>query len=209
MHASSTKKLLISFGTGLIASILVLLSGHVLFAPVIGWDVAGITFLILVWKIIWPLDGEATKSHSQKEDPDATLSDTIILAAALISLAAVGLILSKNTGGDTLSTLFQALLAISSVVISWLVVHTIYTLKYAAMYYSDPEGGVDFNEKRNPDYLDFIYLAFTIGMTFQVSDTALSDRRFRKLTIEHALLSYIFGTVIVATTINLVAGLSK
>jgi uncharacterized membrane protein len=81
-------------------------------------------------------------------------------------------------------------------------------LRYARLYYTEPIGGVDFNADDKPSYTDFAYLAFTIGMTFQVSDTALSSRAIRSAALRHALLSYLFGTVILATTVNFVAGLA-
>jgi uncharacterized membrane protein len=95
-------------------------------------------------------------------------------------------------------------------VVSWLLVHTIFMLKYARMYYrGDSEGGVDFKHKVRPPYSDFAYLALTIGMTFQVSDTDLQSAQFRRLALRHALMSYLFGAVILAATINLVAGLAS
>ena len=96
--------------------------------------------------------------------------------------------------------------AIVSVVLSWTSVQTVYMLRYGRLYYSDPEGGIDFSGEA-PDYLDLAYLAFTIGMCFQVSDTTLTAKPVRRLALHHALQSYVFGTVIVAVTINIVAGL--
>jgi len=94
-------------------------------------------------------------------------------------------------------------------VLSWAVVHTVYTLRYAAAYYGEPAGGIGFNGGEPPSYRDFAYLAFTIGMTFQVSDTALQTTALRRTALRHALLSYLFGTGILAVTINLVAGLRR
>jgi uncharacterized membrane protein len=91
--------------------------------------------------------------------------------------------------------------------LSWLLVHTVYTLRYAMLYYAGRDGGIDFNQTTSPRYSDFAYLAFTLGMTFQVSDTDLKTPAIRATALRHALLSYLFGAVIVATMINLVAGL--
>jgi uncharacterized membrane protein len=88
-------------------------------------------------------------------------------------------------------------------------IHTVYALRYAEIYYRDPVGGVDFGDTKSPVYADFAYLAFTLGMTFQVSDTTLSRREFRAAALRQALLSYLFGTIIIATTINLIAGLGR
>jgi uncharacterized membrane protein len=93
--------------------------------------------------------------------------------------------------------------------LSWTVVQTLFTFHYARLYYSHPAGGIDFNQEAPPRYADFAYLAFTVGMTFQVSDTALHSSALRAATLRQALLSYLLGAVILATTINLVAGLLR
>jgi uncharacterized membrane protein len=86
-------------------------------------------------------------------------------------------------------------------------VHTVFTLRYAELYYADEPGGLDFHGDGEPTYHDFAYLAFTIGMTFQVSDTEVTAREFRKTILRHALLSFVFGATVIATTVNLVASL--
>jgi uncharacterized membrane protein len=96
-------------------------------------------------------------------------------------------------------------LAITVVSISWATVHTLYLIHYGDLYYSDPIGGIAFNEDEPPDYHDFAYLAFTIGMTFQVSDTDLSLKKMRRTALRHALLSFVFVAVIGALAINSVA----
>jgi uncharacterized membrane protein len=99
-----------------------------------------------------------------------------------------------------------------TLVVSWTVVNTVFTLRYADIFFSPPAEGIDFGgagESEPPSYRDFAYLAFTIGMTYQVSDTTLRDRRLRRAVLNHALLSYVFGVVIVATSINLIAGLVR
>jgi uncharacterized membrane protein len=100
-------------------------------------------------------------------------------------------------------------LSVASVVLAWSVVHTVFSLRYAKLYYQGEGGGVDFNEEESPCYTDFAYLALTIGMTFQVSDTNLKTKEIRRTALRHALLSYVFGALIIATTINLIAGLTK
>ena len=110
--------------------------------------------------------------------------------------------------GDRVQGL-QVGFSVLSVVASWAVVHTVYMLRYARVYYTGPDGGANFHQDESPRYTDFAYLAFTVGMTFQVSDTELNAVAFRRNVLRHALLSYLFGTVIVALAINLVAGLSR
>jgi uncharacterized membrane protein len=150
----------------------------------LGWDVAALSYAIGVWVAVWPLDAEATKRLAEREDPTRAAADFLLLTAAVASLA--------------------------SVVASWLLVHTVYTLRYAWLYYYvDVDGGVSFNQEAPPRYSDFAYLSFTLGMTFQVSDTDLQNEAFRRTALGQSLLSYLFGAGILATTINLVAGLSQ
>ncbi len=99
--------------------------------------------------------------------------------------------------------------ACSAVAVSWFTVHTIFTLRYALLYYADPVGGVSFNQPERPCYRDFAYLALTLGMTFQVSDTNLESTAVRATALRHALLSYLLGSIILAAAINLVAGIGS
>jgi uncharacterized membrane protein len=176
-------------------------------ATLIGWDVAASLLITWVWSIVGRLDAEECRTHANKEDPSIPLTEVIVLSAGVALLAAVGLALIRagQTAGATKAYLIA--LGILSVALSWGVVHTIFTLRYARSYYSQPEGGVDFNEDDPPTYLDFAYLALTVGMTFQVSDTDLTTKRIRRLALSHAALSYLFGAVIVALVINLVSSL--
>jgi uncharacterized membrane protein len=103
----------------------------------------------------------------------------------------------------------QAAVSVAGVAAAWATVHTLFTTRYARLFYQWPIGGVDFNEDDAPQYSDFAYLSFTIGMTFQVSDTDLTTKVIRATALRHALLSYVLGVVIIAATINLVAGLGK
>jgi uncharacterized membrane protein len=100
-------------------------------------------------------------------------------------------------------------LGLVSVVLSWIVVHAIYALRYARTYYSEPTGGIEFNEEEPPNYIDFIYFSFTVGMTFQVADTNITTKAIRRMTLHHALLSYVFGAVLLGLVINVVATLLK
>ena len=116
-------------------------------------------------------------------------------------------ITAGNREGTTKALLI--LLALAVVALSWVTVHTLYMLRYGDTYYGDPVGGIDFNDEEPPSYRDFAYVAFTIGMTFQVSDTSLTSKPMRRLALRHALLSFLFGSVILALTINVVASLLK
>ena len=166
-------------------------------APTIAWDAAAATFLLLTWRKIWPLDAAQTQAQVGPEGPSRTWTDVVVLVAAVLSLSTVVVVLFGNTYVGGLPTELRAVLGILAVVLAWCVVHTAYTLKYARLYYSDEE----------PAYTDFAYVAFGIGMAFQVADTNVSSRVIRKAVLSHALLSFLFATTILAVTINLVAGL--
>jgi uncharacterized membrane protein len=176
-------------------------------APLVGWDVAALVYVCWIWLALWWLDGEETAAHAETEDPTRAAAEVLLLSAAVVSLAAIGLVLVR-AGNHRPVGLIAAFAAVS-VVISWLSIHTTYALRYAALYYAGPDGGADFHQPGKPQYSDFAYLAFTVGMTFQVSDTEMNSTEFRASVLRHALLSYLFGAVILALAINLVAGLSK
>ena len=129
-----------------------------------------------------------------------------MIGASVTSLVGVGITLAqaslKSGGGKVV----LSVVAILTVITSWALVHTVYMLRYAHAYYGDPVGGIDFSNDEAPDYNDFAYVAFTIGMTFQISDTDLTSAVMRRLALRHALLSYLFGAVILAMTINVTAG---
>ena len=124
--------------------------------------------------------------------------------ASVASLAGVWLILAHP--GST-GQVGSAALGLGSVASSWFVVHGLYTLQYAALYYGRPAGGIDFHGTTRPRYADFAYVAFTVGMSFAVSDTNIQAPRIRWTVLRHALLSYLLGVVVLGTTINLISGI--
>ena len=180
------------------------------FGAMLGWDAASAVYVNLVWASVWRMDAERTARTAVREDPARATTDALVLTAALASLAAVGLLLVSAAHIAGTSRDLRVALGLVSVALAWGVVHTVFALRYAALYYSGPDGGgIDFHGGRAPDYADFAYLAFTIGMTFQVSDTDIGSAPIRRTALRHALLSYLFGTGVLATTVNLVASLSS
>jgi uncharacterized membrane protein len=208
-NVSARTELLASGAIGVVAGVAVAAIGSPRFGALVGWDVAAIVYLAWVWVKIAPLGQKETARLAEREDPTRATADVLVLSAATASLVAVAAILARVGALDTTAQLAHFMLGLGSVVLSWGVVHTIFTLRYARMYYEDDDGGVDFNEREPPRYTDFAYLSFTIGMTFQVSDTDLQTKQFRRVALRHALLSFVFGTGIFATTINLVASLTS
>jgi uncharacterized membrane protein len=177
------------------------------YAPIAGWDAAAAVFVGWVGIAVGPMDAQRTRSHATREDPGRGVSDVIVLAASVASLAAVGIVLARGNSAHGAEQWLLAALAVGSVGLSWFAVHTSFTLRYASLYFKDSPGGIDFNNSIPPRYLDFAYVAFTIGMTFQVSDTEISRPDIRSAVLRQALLSYLFGAVILGTAINLVVQL--
>jgi uncharacterized membrane protein len=177
--------------------------------PLVAWDVAALTFVTSIWLRVWEMDAAATARHAEREDPTRAAADLLVLVAAVASLIAVGYVLVRAASSSGFVQGLHVGFGVASVVVSWSVVHTVYALRYARLYYAGTDGGADFHQDGKPQYSDFAYLSFTVGMTFQVSDTELNDTSFRATVLHHSLLSYLFGTVIVALTINLVGGLSR
>ena len=126
----------------------------------------------------------------------------------MTSLGAVVVVLVKAANSGALTRDLLVALCAISVLIAWAVVHTVYTLRYAHLYYLGEDGGISFNQSDPPKYTDFAYLSFTVGMTFQVSDTDIQDKKIRARILGHMLLSYLFGAIIFAVTINLIVGLT-
>ncbi|MDP9167430.1 MAG: DUF1345 domain-containing protein [Actinomycetota bacterium] len=179
------------------------------FGPAAGWITAAVVFLRSTWATVARMDPQSTASHATREDSTRGATELLMIAASLASLAGVGYLLAAATASGTDADVAAAV-GMSSVAAAWLVVHTVFTLRYARLFYLDGAGGIDFNQGDDlPAYADFAYLAFTIGMTYQVSDTDLQTRSIRATALRQALLSFVLGAVILATTINLVAGLSS
>ena len=208
-HTSARTKLLVCCAAGTAAGLIAAVLGTGREAPLIGWGSLAVVYGVWMWASIFRMDPPATAAHAKAENPGRDLADFVLVGAAVASLIAVGLVLFDAGNQNGATKYVQAALAVASVTVSWILVHTVFTLKYARLYYTDPVGGIDFNEDESPQYSDFAYLAFTIGMTFQVSDTNLQTKTIRRTALRHALISFPLGTVIIATSINLVAGLAK
>jgi uncharacterized membrane protein len=205
--ASGTTRILVSVIAGIVAWFVAdsLFAWYT--APLIAWDTAAAIYLLWMWLTISRLKDGEESDFALREDPSREVTDFVLLFASIASLAAVATVLLSGST-STSATAWRAGLGVFSVVLSWALTHTIFMLRYAELYYVDGPGGVEFDGTSRPSFRDFAYLSFTVGMTFQVSDTGFRSTAFRALALRHALLSYLFGTVIVATTINLVAGLS-
>ena len=165
-------------------------------------------YLGWVWWTIARLDAAATSRLATREDPSVAVADLVILGAGLACLGAVGLVLVKAAHSHGGAKALLIALGVLSVALAFACVHTVFTLRYAREYYGTGKGeGIDFHSDDPPDYFDFAYVAFTIGLTFQVSDTDLVSKRIRRVALRHALVSFLFGAIIIGLTINVVASL--
>lgn len=175
-----------------------------------GWDMAALFVVGSVWTFVSVLDATSTQLVATREDDSHAIVDLIIVIACLVSLIGVvaGLAHASTQSGSFHSIL--TVVAVFTVFLSWFTVHTLFTLRYARLYYAAPPGGIIFpNIDDQPDYMDFAYVAFTVGMTFQVSDTGIAQQSIRRTVLRHAVLSYAFGTAIVGVAINVVGTLIR
>ena len=180
------------------------------------WLTFALINLIFSWIIIFSFHPHEVRSFAEKEDTSGSFIFLFVLTAAFISLVAIILLLQSVPDASKKGLSFHILLSISSVFCSWLLVHTLFTLRYAHLYYNwtgirgekkESQPALAFPDEAEPDYLDFAYFSFVIGMTFQVSDVEINARAIRRLALLHGFLAFIYNTVIVAFSINIVSGL--
>jgi uncharacterized membrane protein len=180
-------------------------------AALAGWDLAAAGFIAACWEVILHADADKTMRLATREDETRRSAAALVLGASLASLLAVVYTLAAADDRHGTERTVYVVAALLTVVLSWTVVNTLYTLRYADAHYRFHDGpGVDFGGVRDDeraDYRDFAYLAFTIGMCYQVSDQSIRSRHIRRTVLVHSLVSYVFGVVIIASTINAVAGL--
>jgi uncharacterized membrane protein len=203
----AARRVMIGSAGGICAAAVVLAEGASWsVAALAAADVAALVFVAWVWLTVMRADAAATARIARTEDASRAAAEAVLVGAGLGSLIAVAFTLAQAGRAVSPGRGLLTALAVGSVALSWASLHTVYLLRYARLYFSPPDGGIDFGGEP-PDYLDFAYLALTIGMCFQVSDTGLTAKRVRRGALHHALLSYLFGTVIVAITVNSVAAL--
>lgn len=175
--------------------------------PLIAWSATAAVYLGWVWVTSWPCDAAVTRRLSRHEDPSRKGIAVFLVVASLISFGAVAVALTGSTSEQVGTRALTIVLALCTIVLSWALINTVYALTYARQYYED-DGGIDFNTDVPPSYSDFAYLAFEIGATNGVTDTATQSTRIRRTALGHQLLSYLFGTGILAVAISLIPNLA-
>ncbi|MDQ0710349.1 putative membrane protein [Arthrobacter woluwensis] len=203
-------RFLIMLIVGATTAVIVLLTGHPVQAPAAGWAAAAASYVGWVLSRTIRLNAAQTREHATSEDPSRGVTEALILSANIAAIVAVAILVISSHQGDSSERLSNAALGFVTVALSWMLIQTLFTLRYAEMYYGgDKVGGIAFNQDEPPQYTDFAYLGTSLGMTYQVSDTNLETTAIRKEALKHSLLSYLFGTVVLASTINLVVSLAS
>lgn len=177
------------------------------------WNVFSISYIIISWIIFYTMPVADIEKHANTEDGSRIFVLISVLVCTFASMFTV-LLLIISAGKSDGQGMGNIILSITGIMSSWIMLHTIFTMHYAHLYYSKIKGtatacGLDFPDEKKPDYLDFAYFSFVIGMTFQVSDVTINSRIIRRTALAHSLLAFGLNTFVVALTINLIAGLTK
>jgi uncharacterized membrane protein len=175
----------------------------------VGWDAGALLFAVIAWLMIARASPAETRRRAALEDPGRRVVFVIALASSVFSLfAAVGVLKQVRSLPPGQAPIWTGL-ALAAVVLSWIVTHTAFTLRYAHLYYR--RRGVTeclrFEGTKAPCDVDFAYFAFTIGMCFQVSDVVVASARVRRAVLLHAVVSFAYNTTILALALNLVTTL--
>lgn len=185
-------------------------------ALISGWGVAAVVEVVWVLVFTWRMDAKQTRAHATREDPGRRISRIVSIVGSVASLGAVAVVLFQTKSAPIGEAVALGFISILGVAASWLLIQTNYMLRYAHIYFDEPVGGIDFHGGASEDglarggdpmYTDFIYFSVGLGMTYQVADTNVSSNAIRRVVIGQTMLAWIFATVIIATVINLVAGI--
>ncbi|HEY9001349.1 MAG TPA: DUF1345 domain-containing protein [Mucilaginibacter sp.] len=178
------------------------------------WIIFCAVVILLDWVTILSSHPLEVRKIAKLQDSSRTFLFLLIIGASIASFGAI-IFLLKSSKGHSADVGSHILLAITGVIISWWLLHTIFTLRYAHLYYDLTKddgtprkgGGLEFPGNEEPDYLDFVYFSFVLGMTFQVSDVVITSKSIRRLATMHGLLSFGYNTAILALSINVISGM--
>ncbi len=185
-------------------------------AALIGWDVGIAILMVLLLHTITDSSPETMRRRAAVQDLGRSVILGVIVGGALFSLLALAFIQKTLKGVQQDATSIYLAMIVATILLSWLLVHVMFALHYAHRYYGAAEdeddedglvGGLEFPEEKQPDYWDFFYFSFVVGMTCQVSDVQITGRGLRRLALVHGIVSFFFNTIILALTINIVAGI--
>jgi uncharacterized membrane protein len=179
----------------------------------LGWDVGTLVYLFLAWMIVARSDHNMTRVRVQRYDQSGYVIFLLVTTAASASFVAIGFLAGNLKGLEFWPRAGYLTLTVAALLLSWLLIQTLFAFHYARLYYARPadgnehQRGLKFPDEGEPDYLDFAYYAFVIGMTCQVSDVAVMARHMRRITLVHGVLSFIYNITILTMSINIIGGL--
>lgn len=203
----SVRRALWSLAVGVVAGAAFALVGAPELTPLVIWTVAAGVILVWVWRACWSASPGRTEQLAEAERRTRS-TDAAILIASVVSLVAVAEALIRASNQQDIVAVTLVILSVVAVVLAWALVNTVFALKYARLYYRD-DGGIDFKQEDPPAYADFAYVAFTVGMSYAPGENEPGSNRMRRVALGHALLSYTFGTGILAVAVNLVTNLGQ
>ncbi len=206
-----------SFACLVALAVYFLAGAHVVAATrlLLAWNAFALTVVVLAWIVLCTKDPYEVRRGARIQDGSATALFVFVISAASVSLLTVGALLRSAKLLSGVALLGHVAVSVGAVVFSWMLVHTLFALRYAHLYYLNARekerdhavGGLIFPGHTAPDYLDFAYFSFVVGMTCQVSDVQISSPQLRRLALVHGLISFAFNTAILAMFVNIVAGL--
>lgn len=211
-RTSANYKLLFSVILAVCIFILLSLSClHLLTSLMISWDAFNLTMIIISWVTFFKTSSQQLSVLASNQDETLPAGFIIVLISLCFSFfGTIVLLMYRNS--MLIDKELHTIVSLIGVGLSWILLHTMFTLRYAHLYFildenNQPAGGLDFPKEANPDYIDFAYFSFTVGMTFQVSDVTTSSKTIRRFVLVHSLIAFVFNTLIVALTINTIASL--
>jgi len=209
------QRMLLSILISTIAYFIIKESFSTLIAWTLLWDIFSLSYLIFSWIVLIKRPVPDIRQMARKDDGSVLFVFALILAFSFASLVTILLLMLSEKNASSKNNIYFPV-AIAGMLFSWLMVHSIYAVHYAHMYYNNDDNepeedahGLEFPGNAKPNYIDFAYFSFVIGCTFQVSDVEISSPKIRRVVLFHSLLSFGLNTFVVALTINLIAGLSK
>ena len=211
-ETTSAQRLMYGLAAGLATAAVPIQTGWQ-FRGLLGWCVGIAVYLFLAWWLCVGFDGERTRARAQAQDAPSGVLLLVLLLATAACVAAITVLMQQSRDLSGVEKALHVGLAVFALAVSWLFIQTIFTFHYAHLYYheeklAEPDGpGLQFPGGQDPDYFDFLYYAFVVGMTSQVSDVQVTSREMRRLTLVHGVLSFGFNMLILALSINDVAGL--
>lgn len=201
-------RVVVAVAVGVAAGVAVGIPLEIAAGLLVGWGAAACVTVVWVVVYTWPMDAAQTRLHATQEDPGRRVSRFVAIIGSTASLGAVAIVLLQTRGAPIGEATALAAIAVFSVAASWFLIQTNYMLRYAHVYFSEPEGGIDFAGDDEPMYTDFIYFSVGLGMAYQVGDTTVKTNEIRRIVVGQTVLAWVFVTVIIATMLTLVVGLA-